>query len=72
MKIKHFVEKVEGETELEFDFKNGIVNNVNIVFPFYRGIEEILRDRDALDALVITLGCVEFVIMHIFWLVQGL
>lgn len=54
MKIKHFVEKVEGETELEFDFKNGIVNNVNIVFPFYRGIEEILRDRDALDALVIT------------------
>lgn len=54
MKIKHFVEKVEGETELEFDFKNGIVENVNIVFPFYRGIEEILKDRDILDALVIT------------------
>lgn len=54
MKIKHFIEKVEGETELDFDFKNGIVNNVNIIFPFYRGIEEILRDRDALDALVIT------------------
>ncbi|MDD5358761.1 MAG: nickel-dependent hydrogenase large subunit [Sulfurovaceae bacterium] len=54
MKIKHFVEKVEGETELEFDFKNGIVNNVNIIFPFYRGIEEILKSRDALDALVIT------------------
>jgi uptake hydrogenase large subunit len=54
MKIKHFVEKVEGETELEFDFKNGIVNNVNIIFPFYRGIEEILKNRDALDALVIT------------------
>ena len=30
-----------------------MVDNVDIVFPFYRGIEEILKGRDALDALVI-------------------
>ncbi|MGW8168687.1 MAG: nickel-dependent hydrogenase large subunit [Sulfurovaceae bacterium] len=54
MKVKYLIEKIEGEAELEFDFKNGLVDNVNIFFPFYRGIEEILKDRDAMDALVIT------------------
>ncbi|MDD3775242.1 MAG: nickel-dependent hydrogenase large subunit [Sulfurovaceae bacterium] len=54
MKVKYLIEKIEGEAELEFDFKNGLVDNVNIYFPFYRGIEEILKNRDAMDALVIT------------------
>lgn len=54
MKVKYLIEKIEGEAELEFDFKNDLVDNVNIYFPFYRGIEEILKNRDAMDALVIT------------------
>ncbi|MDD5406350.1 MAG: nickel-dependent hydrogenase large subunit [Sulfurovaceae bacterium] len=53
MKIKQLIEKIEGEAELEFDFQNGLVNDVNIIFPLYRGIEDILRDREARDALVI-------------------
>ncbi len=52
--IKQLIEKIEGEAELDFTINGGKIENVKINFGFYRGIEEILRGRDALDALVIT------------------
>jgi Ni,Fe-hydrogenase I large subunit len=54
MQIKKLIEKVEGEAELDFSFKNGKVDEVNIEFGFFRGIENILVGKPALDALVIT------------------
>ncbi len=54
VRIKELVEKIEGEAELEFDFVDGVIDNVEINFGFYRGIEEILQGRDPMDALVIT------------------
>lgn len=52
--IKQLIEKIEGEAELDFTFNNGLIEDVKINFGFYRGIEEILRGKDARDALVIT------------------
>ncbi|MCB4778809.1 MAG: nickel-dependent hydrogenase large subunit, partial [Sulfurovum sp.] len=52
--IKQLIEKIEGEAELEFTFNEGEIEDVKINFGFYRGIEEILRGKDARDALVIT------------------
>ena len=52
--IKQLIEKIEGEAELDFTFNNGKIDDVKINFGFYRGIEEILRGKDARDALVIT------------------
>ena len=52
--IKQFIEKIEGEAELDFTFNEGLIEDVKINFGFYRGIEEILRGKDARDALVIT------------------
>jgi len=52
--IKQLIEKIEGEAELDFAFDNGIIEDVRINFGFYRGIEEILKGKDAYDALVIT------------------
>lgn len=54
LKIKQLIEKIEGEAELDFTFNNGLIDDVKINFGFYRGIEEILRGKDARDALVIT------------------
>ena len=53
-KIKQLIEKIEGEAELDFTFNDGLIEDVKINFGFYRGIEEILRGKDARDALVIT------------------
>ena len=54
IKIKQLIEKIEGEAELDFSFNNGKIEDVQINFGFYRGIEEILKGKDARDALVIT------------------
>jgi Ni,Fe-hydrogenase I large subunit len=54
MKIKKLIEKVEGEAELDFSFKNSKIDNVNIKFGFYRGVENILVGKPPRDALVIT------------------
>jgi len=54
MKIKQLIEKIEGEAELDFTFKNGKIEDVQINFGFYRGIEDILVGKDPRDALVIT------------------
>jgi len=54
MTVKKLVEKIEGEAELDFTLRDGRVEDVQIGFGFYRGIEEILHDKDARDALVIT------------------
>ena len=52
--MKQLIEKIEGEAELDFTFNEGKIEDVKINFGFYRGIEEILRGKDARDALVIT------------------
>ena len=52
--IRQLIEKIEGEAELDFTFNDGKIEDVKINFGFYRGIEEILRGKDARDALVIT------------------
>jgi len=54
MQIKKLIEKVEGEAELDFSFKNKKVEDVNIKFGFFRGIENILIGKPPRDALVIT------------------
>ena len=54
MKIKKLIEKIEGEAELDFSFKNNKIDDVNIKFGFYRGIEDILVGKPPRDALVIT------------------
>ncbi len=54
MIVRQLVEKIEGEAELDFTFNEGKIEDVGINFGFYRGIEEILVDKDARDALVIT------------------
>jgi Ni,Fe-hydrogenase I large subunit len=51
--IKQLIEKIEGEAELDFTFNEGQIEDVKINFGFYRGIEEILKGKDARDALVI-------------------
>ena len=54
MIVKKLIEKIEGEAELEFNFKNCVIESVDINFHFYRGIEEILKGKAPQDALVIT------------------
>jgi len=48
------IEKIEGEAKLNFSFdSSGIIDFVEIEFFSSRGIEKILENRPALDALVI-------------------
>jgi Ni,Fe-hydrogenase I large subunit len=54
MQIKKLIEKVEGEAELDFTFKNNKIEDVNIKFGLFRGIENILVGKPPRDALVIT------------------
>ena len=54
MIVRKLIEKIEGEAELDFTFNEGKIEDVQINFGFYRGMEEILEGRDARDALVIT------------------
>jgi len=51
--VKKLIEKIEGEAKLEFSFQDSKVEFVNIIFESSRAIEEILRGKNALDALVI-------------------
>ena len=55
MKIsKKVLNRVEGEVELKLKWKKGRVEDAFVIAPSYRGFEEILRGRPALDAVVIT------------------
>lgn len=47
------IEKIEGEAKLNFNFKNNLIDFVNIEFLTSRHIEDILKDKNPLDALVI-------------------
>src|SRR3990167_405452 len=49
------IERIEGEAVLDFKTdKSGAVQDANIRFIHFRGMEAILEGRNALDALVIT------------------
>ncbi len=45
--------RVEGDLEVRLDVAEGHVRAAQVVAPMYRGFEQILAGRDALDALVI-------------------
>ncbi|QOG12587.1 nickel-dependent hydrogenase large subunit [Arcobacter sp. FWKO B] len=47
------IEKIEGEAKLDFSFTNDLIDYVKIEFLSARGIENILKNRPALDSLVI-------------------
>lgn len=47
------IEKIEGEAKLDFSFVNDKIDFVDIEFFSSRGVENILKGKDALDALVI-------------------
>jgi hydrogenase large subunit len=47
------IEKIEGEAKLDFSFENGKIDFVDIEFMTTRNIENILKGKTALDALVI-------------------
>ena len=47
------IEKIEGEAKLDFHFNRDIISYVKIEFMSSRHIENILKDKNALDALVI-------------------
>lgn len=47
------IEKIEGEAKLNFNFKEGRIDFVDIEFMSTRNIENILRGKRAFDALVI-------------------
>jgi len=47
------IEKIEGEAKLDFSFKEGKIDFVDIKFMSTRNIENILKAKRALDALVI-------------------
>ncbi|MBE0494826.1 MAG: nickel-dependent hydrogenase large subunit [Campylobacterales bacterium] len=51
---REIVARIEGEAKLELTWKEGKVVDSKIAFVNYRGIEEILKERHPLDALVIT------------------
>jgi hydrogenase large subunit len=52
--VKKLIEKIEGEATLGFHFEDEKIEFVDISFLTSRGIEEILKNRHALDALTIT------------------
>lgn len=47
------IEKIEGEAKLDFSFENGKIDFVNIEFLSSRHIENILKGKNPLDALII-------------------
>ena len=54
MITKQLIDQIEGEASIFFDIKDDIVDFATISFPHFRGIESILENKNALDALVIT------------------
>ncbi len=51
---KEIVEKIEGEAQLELEWEEGKVSSSRVKFFSYRGMEEIIKGRYPLDALVLT------------------
>lgn len=51
---KDIVTRLEGEVELKLFWKDGVIYDAYIVAPTYRGFENLLVGRSALDTLVIT------------------
>ncbi len=54
MITKQLIDQIEGEASVYFDMKDDMVDFATIAFPHFRGIESILKGKNALDALVIT------------------
>lgn len=54
MITKQLIDQIEGEASVYFDIENEKVAFSTIAFPHFRGIENILKGKNALDALVIT------------------
>ncbi len=54
IRVKKLIEKIEGEATLNFHFEDEKIEFVDINFATSRGIEKILQNRPAFDALVIT------------------
>ena len=54
MITKQLIDKIEGEASIFFDMKDDVVEFATIAFPHFRGMESILKGKNALDALVIT------------------
>ena len=54
MITKQLLEQIEGEASVYFDMKNNKVDFATVVFPHFRGMEQILEGKNALDALVVT------------------
>lgn len=55
MTTHELIERIEGEAHLDFKTAgDGTVEEVNVRFPHFRGMEMIMQGRSALDALVLT------------------
>ncbi len=54
IQVKKLIEKIEGEATLHFHFEEEKISFVDIAFLSGRGMEEILREKPALDALTLT------------------
>ena len=54
MITKQILEHIEGEASVHFEIKDDLVNFATVSFPHFRGMENILEGKNALDALVIT------------------
>jgi len=51
---KQIIDQIEGEASIYFDMKDDLVDFSTVAFPHFRGMESILKGKNALDALVIT------------------
>jgi len=51
---KTLIDQIEGEANIYFDMQKEKVAFATIAFPHFRGMETILKGKNALDALVIT------------------
>lgn len=45
--------RVEGDLEVRLDLDDGVVRSAEVTAPLYRGFEQILRGRSAMDALTL-------------------
>lgn len=54
MITRKWIERIEGEASIGFEFHNNKVSFATIAFPHFRGMEAILNSKPAMDALVIT------------------
>jgi len=54
VQVKKMIEKIEGEATLNFQFEDEKISFVDIAFLSGRGMEQILRNKPAQDALMLT------------------